>query len=70
MADLTAAAGIIAGWPRVLNRLLDAHVARPDGRCRGCTSQVSLPPQWPCTLTDLARLAAATPPGASRRTIR
>ncbi|WP_214400999.1 hypothetical protein [Pseudonocardia lacus] len=61
MTDLTEAARIVAGWPRVLTRLLDTHVPGPDGRCRGCTSQVSLPPRWPCALTEFARLAAATP---------
>jgi hypothetical protein len=61
MTDLTDAAAIIAGWPRVVARLLDAHVGGPDGRCRGCTSQVTLPPRWPCRLTVLARAAAATP---------
>ena len=65
MTDLNAAAAVIAGWPRVVARLLDAHVGGPDGRCRGCTSQVSLPPRWPCRLTLLARRAAATPAARS-----
>lgn len=67
MTDLTEAARIVGGWPRVLTRLLDTHVAGPDGRCRGCTSQVSLAPQWPCPLTEFARLAASTPRPPDRR---
>lgn len=48
----------LAQWPDVVLRLLDAHVAGPDGRCRGCTSQVRPAPRWPCRLADLAARAA------------
>ena len=48
----------LAHWPGVVGRLLDAHVPGPDGRCRGCTSQVRAAPRWPCRLAHVAERAA------------
>lgn len=61
---LTGAVGVLAQWPRVVARLLDEHVPGPDGRCRGCRSQVRQAPRWPGRLTLLARRAARDRAGA------
>jgi hypothetical protein len=59
---LAGAATVLAQWPRVVARLLHEHVPGPDGRCRGCRSQVRTAPRWPCRLTLLARRAVEQDP--------
>jgi hypothetical protein len=54
---ITEAADIIASWTRVWSQLLAAHVAGPDGRCRGCAVDGRIAPRWPCRLADLASTA-------------
>ncbi len=59
---LREAAAILAGWPETVARLREAHVARPDGRCRGCVSQVHPAPMWPCSLALIATWATTPQP--------
>lgn len=47
----------IADWPQLWSRLLVAHVAGEDGRCRGCPSAVHVAPRWPCRISVLATTA-------------
>jgi hypothetical protein len=47
------------GDPAVVAALLADHVAREDGRCRGCRNSQAPMPTWPCTLRVLADRAAA-----------
>jgi hypothetical protein len=54
----------LAAMPDVWQALLERHVRGPDGRCRGCHSQVRTAPHWPCTLycaAAQARRIAAEP---------
>lgn len=54
---------VLATMPMVWEHLLDLHTAGADGRCRGCRTQVTVGPRWPCTLYTAAararRIAAA-----------
>jgi hypothetical protein len=50
-------AAVLAGMPRSWQSLLTAHVSGPDGRCRGCRSQVAPAPRWPCALYCVAARA-------------
>jgi hypothetical protein len=57
----------LAKMPEVWSALLARHRARPDGRCGGCRTQVTLGQRWPCTLyriADRARSIAAASPSA------
>jgi hypothetical protein len=38
-------------------KLLRIHVVGPDGRCRGCHSQMGRGEEWPCTLYRAAARA-------------
>lgn len=58
-ARFMAAAHEIARLPGVVGALRAAHVAGPDGRCRGCPSAHSVAPHWPCRLRLLADRASA-----------
>ncbi|MGI5126105.1 hypothetical protein ACQEVB_04750 [Pseudonocardia sp. CA-107938] len=57
--SLDEAVAIVAGWPGVVERLLAAHVAGPDGRCAVCGGNGRPAPLWPCSVAELA--------GAARR---
>lgn len=48
---------VLAEMPEVWTALLGAHVVGPDGRCRGCRSQVGPGETWPCTLYRAAAQA-------------
>lgn len=52
---LHEAARIVAGWPRVRDRLHALHRPDPAGRCRACATQTRAAPVWPCALALLAR---------------
>ena len=52
---LHEAGRIVAGWPRVRQRLWTAHQPDPGGRCRACGTQTRPAPVWPCALALLAR---------------
>jgi hypothetical protein len=47
----------LAAMPEVWGALLELHVCGPDGRCRGCHSQVRSAPHWPCPLYGAAAQA-------------
>jgi hypothetical protein len=51
---LDEAVAIVAGWPRVVERLLAAHVAGGDGRCVVCGGNGRPAPRWPCSVAELA----------------
>lgn len=61
-ARFLAAAHEIARMPEVAASLTRAHVAGPDGRCRGCPSTRAAAPRWPCRLSTLAELATRCAP--------
>jgi hypothetical protein len=63
---ITEAGAVIAGWTRLWTRLMVVHVAGPDGRCCGCPSSLSVAPQWPCRLAELAGAAQAAHRALSR----
>lgn len=50
-------AEVLATMPTTWGRLLDRHTAGTDGRCRGCRTQMSAGPPWPCTLYTAAARA-------------
>lgn len=54
---MEGAAAVVAGWPQVWARLIDEHVAGPDGRCTGCFKGTRAAPHWPCGLAFLGRRA-------------
>ena len=56
---LHEAGRIVAGWPRVHERLWRAHQPDAGGRCRACSSQTRAAPVWPCALAVLAQVGAA-----------
>ena len=51
---IAEAARLVAGDSGAAQRMLTAHVAGPDGRCRGCGQR---PVSWPCVLVAIARQA-------------
>jgi hypothetical protein len=51
---ITEAARFVASDSGAAHRLLAAHVAGPDGRCRACGQR---PVAWPCVLVTIARQA-------------
>jgi hypothetical protein len=59
---LAGAAAAMAAAPALSARLLELHVAGPDGRCRGCHSAVRLAPRWPCRIAACAMLATGRRP--------
>lgn len=54
---ISEAAAVIADWPSLWRELLRAHVAGPDGRCRGCASAVRIAPRSPCQTAVMAATA-------------
>ncbi len=57
-ALLRGAAVEIARMPGLAARLRALHVPGPDGRCRGCTSEVHPSPRWPCRIAFVAGRAS------------
>ena len=57
LAAVSELALLIAALDGVPDRLLHAHIARPDGYRRGCHLPQSGPVRWPCTLRVLAEKA-------------
>lgn len=52
--DVSGLAELLSTNDVLREHLLRTHVARPDGRCRGCSSQGSLAERWPCSLSRAA----------------
>ena len=66
--DVSGLARLLADHPALRDALLREHVARPDGRCRACGSQVGLATRWPCSLWSAAEQALRLPGGQNGRT--
>ena len=52
---IDAAARFLAAQPGAVERMLNIHRPRGDGRCSACLPLV----HWPCTMANIARVAAA-----------
>lgn len=61
MKPAVALAAELARMPLLVERLLSAHVAGPDGRCVGCPSALWVAPHWPCRIAAVAALARDLP---------